>query len=283
MADLFAGPAALRILLGRRLRELREAAEISPEEAARAIRGTPSKMSRIELGRSSVREIDVIDLLKRYGVTDPAEREKLLALAAQTGKRGWWHPYRDIFPDWLRSYLSLEQMASSIRTYESQFIPGLLQTEAYASALMALGDFQASETERRVTFRKKRQRRFLDGELQLWVVIDEAALRRQIGGTEVMRGQLSYLLEAAQRPNLTLQVTPFASAGHAALGGFSILRFDHPDLADTVYVEHLTSALYLDKRPHVDTYLLALERLTLISAQPGAPSAEIIEGILEEL
>jgi len=275
------GPTVLRILLGSQLRQLREAKEIRPEEAARAIRGTTSKISRIELGRSAVREIDIADLLTLYGVTDPAEREQLLTLAAEATQPGWWHRYNDILPDWLQTYIGLEQAARSIRTYESQFIPGLLQTEAYASALMALGDFPSGETGRRVALRKDRQRRFHDGDLLLWAVLDEAVLRRMVGGPEVMRDQLGYLLEAAQRPNLTLQVTPFSSAGHAALGGFSIVRFDAQDLPDVVYVEHLTSALYLDKRADVDAYLLAMERLTIVSMQPGK-SSDLIRAILEE-
>ncbi len=203
-------------------------------------------------------------------------------MSATASKPGWWHRYSDILPDWFQAYLGLEQAAKSIRTYESQFIPGLLQTEEYASALMALADFPADQTERRVAPRTQRQRRFLDGGLYLWAIIDEAALRRQVGGAEVMHGQLSYLLQAAKRPNLTLQVTPLSSAGHAALSGFSIVRFDDPDLPDTVYVEHLTSALYLDKRADVDTYLLAMERLTVVSAQPRS-STEIIESLLEGL
>ncbi len=282
MADTSAGPIALRIVLGHQLRRLREAKEISPEVAARAIRGTKSKISRIELGRSAVREIDIADLLTCYGVTDPAAREELLTLAAQASTPGWWHRYSDILPDWLQTYVGLEQAARSIRTYEPQLIPGLLQTEEYASALMALADFPADQTERRVALRKQRQRRFLNGDLYLWAVIDEAALRRQVGRAEVMRGQLGYLLDTARRPNLTLQVAPLISAGHAAPGGFSIIRFDDPDLSDMVYAEHLTSALYLDKRADVDAYLLTMERLTLISAQPGGASAEIIEKILKE-
>jgi transcriptional regulator with XRE-family HTH domain len=281
VADVSSGPTVLRILLGHQLRRLREAGRIRPEEAAQAIRGTNSKISRIELGRSAVREIDVADLLTLYGVTDPAEREHMLTMAADASQPGWWHRYHDLLPEWLQTYIGLEQAARSIRTYESQFIPGLLQAEGYASALMALGDFPPGETGRRVAMRRERQCRFRDGDLWLWAVIDEAVLRRVVGSPEVMRDQLGYLLEAMARPNLTLQVTPFSSAGHAALGGFSIVRFDDPDLPDVVYAEHLTSALYLDKRADVDAYLLAMERLTIVSAQPGS-SSSIIREIREE-
>lgn len=278
MTDASSGPTALRILLGTQLRRLREARGLRPHEAAQAIRATDSKISRMELGRSAVREIDVVDLLTLYGVTDHAEREEILALAARSNQPGWWYRYNDLLPDWLQSYIGLEQAAQSIRTYETQFVPGLLQAEDYASAVMALGHFPAEEMERRVALRKERQHRFLEGDLWLWAVIDEAVLHRSVGGPPAMRDQLGYLLEASERPNLTLQVTPFGSAGHAALTGFSILRFGDPDLPDIVYVEHLTSALYLDKRADVDSYLLAMERLAVISASPGE-SAELIQAI----
>lgn len=280
MAEASSSPTALRILLGAHLRRLREAKGISPHEAAQAIRATDSKISRMELGRSAVREIDIVDLLALYGVTDPAERDQVLELAVQSNQPGWWHRYNDLLPDWVQSYIGLEQAAQSIRTYESQFIPGLLQTEGYASAVFALGDLDAAEMDRRVTLRKERQRRFLEGDLWLWAIIDEAALRRTVGDAEVMRDQLGYLLEAGERPNLTLQVTPFDSAGHAALSGFSILRFGDPDLQDIVFVEHLTSALYLDKRADVDSYLLAMERLAVVS-KPPPESAGLIRQIRE--
>ncbi len=280
VADESPGPTVLRLLLGSRLRHLREAKGITPHEAARAIRATDSKISRIELGRSPVREIDAEDLLTLYGVTDPAEREELLTLAAQAGQRGWWHRYGDLVPDWLQTYIGLEQAARSIRTYESQFVPGLLQTDGYATALMELADFPPDEAARRVELRRHRQRRFRDGGRYLWAVIDEAVLRRRVGGAEVMREQLAYLLEAHPRPNLTLQVMPFDSPGHATPGGFSIVRFESAEVPDMVYVEHLTSALYIDKRAEVDAYLVAMERLTVVSMQPRE-STKIIEAVLE--
>lgn len=280
MADASPGPTVLRLLLGSRLRHLREAQGVTPHEAARAIGATESKISRIELGRGSVRETDAEDLLTLYGITDPSEREELLSLAAQGSQRGWWHRYGDLVPDWLQTYLGLEQAARSIRTYESQFVPGLLQTDGYATALMGLADFPPDEGARRVELRRDRQRRFRDGGLYLWAVLDEAVLRRPIGGPEVMHEQLDYLLDASTRSNLTLQVLPFDSPGHAAPGGFSIVRFESAEVPDMVYVEHLTSALYIDKRPEVDAYLLAMERLTVMSAPPRQ-STKIIEATLE--
>jgi transcriptional regulator with XRE-family HTH domain len=276
------GPTALRILLGSQLRRLREGRGISAQDAARAIRGSESKISRIELGRNAVREIDVADLLTLYGVTDRDEREQLLSLASQANRPGWWYRYNDILPPWFQAYIGLEQAADSIRVYEAQFIPGLLQTEAYATAVLALGDIPADEMERHVILRKERQRRFAEGELRLWALLDEETLRRPVAGPQVMRAQLTHLLAAGERRNLVLQVIPRGVVGHAAPSGFSILRFGDQEMQDIVYVEQLTSALYLDKRPEVDRYLLAMERMTIGAMEPQA-SAGVIEAILKEM
>jgi transcriptional regulator with XRE-family HTH domain len=273
MADTIGGPTILRLLLGAQLRRMREARGISAQEAARAIRGSESKISRIELGRNTVREIDIADLLTLYGITDRTEREQLLTLASRANQPGWWHQYHDVLPAWFQSYIGLEESAESIRSYDAQFIPGLLQTEEYAAAVLALGDFSLDEAERLVVLRKERQRRFTSGAMRLWAIIDEVALRRPVGGTAVLR---------AQQERLTLQVTPFAAVGHAAPGAFSILRFADPDMPDMVYVENLASALYIDKPAEVGRYLLAMERLSIISAPPG-DSAEILRAIVTSL
>ena len=178
------GPTVLRILLGTQLRRLREARGITAQEAARAIRGSESKISRIELGRTSVREVDIIDLLSLYGIDDPAEREELLTLAGQANQPGWWHQYQDVLPGWFQAYIGLEESAESIRSYDSQFIPGLLQTEEYAAAVLALGEFSLEEAERLVFLRKERQRRFASGGLRLWAIVDEVALLRPVGGAD---------------------------------------------------------------------------------------------------
>jgi transcriptional regulator with XRE-family HTH domain len=280
-AGLSGGPTVLRILLGIQLRRLREARGITAHEAALAIRGSESKISRIELGRNAVREIDVADLLTRYGVTDPGEREQLLTLASQANRPGWWYRYNDILPGWFQPYIGLEEAAESIRVYEPQFIPGLLQTEDYAAAVLALGDIPHDEADRHVVLRKERQRRFAAGELRLWVVLDEEALRRPVAGRQVMREQLESVLEATTRRNLTLQITPRGAAGIAAPSGFSILRFADREMPDIVYVEQLTSALYLDKRPEVDRYLLAMERTSILSMDPRS-SEDLIREILAE-
>ena len=275
------GPTVLRILLGTHLRRLRESKGITARQAAIAIRASESKISRMELGRNAIREIDVLDLLTLYGVR-PADREQLLTLAEQANRPGWWHRYNDILPDWFQAYVGMEEAARSIRVYEPQFIPGLLQTEDYAAAVLGLGDFPHEDRERHVILRKERQRRFREGQLRLWVLLDEAALRRPVADAWVQVNQLRYLREACATPALTLQVIPYGAGGHAAPSGFSILRFADPDLPDVVYVENLTSALYLDKQVEVDQYMLAMERMSLMAYLPQQ-TPDIIDEIMLDL
>jgi transcriptional regulator with XRE-family HTH domain len=271
----------LRILLGTHLRRLRESKGITARQAAAAIRASESKISRIELGRNAIREIDVLDLLTLYGVS-AADREQLLTIAEQANRPGWWHRYNDILPDWFQSYVGMEEAARSIRVYEPQFIPGLLQTEEYTSAVIALGDFPLEERERHVILRKERQRRFREGQLKLWVIVDEVALRRPAAGLATQVEQLKYVRHMCTTRTLTLQVIPYGAGGHAAPTGFSILRFAESDLPDVVYVENLTSALYLDKQNEVDRYMLAMERMSL-AAHPPQRSPEILDDIIREL
>ncbi len=280
------GPTVLRILLGAQLRRLRESKGISREDAGYEIRASGSKISRMELGRVSFKERDVADLLTMYGVKDAAEREALLGLARQANNPGWWHHYGDVMPTWFQSYLGLEAAATLIRTYEIQFVLGLLQTPEYARAVIMLGHAGATpdEIDRRVELRRQRQQLLDRVEApQLWAVIDEAVLRRPIGGYEVMRGQIEALIEAAKKPNVRLQIIPFNAGGHAAAGGpFAILRFPEPELPDVVYVEQLTSGIYLDKRDDVDQYAIAMERVC-IDAEPPNNTPEILGKLLHEV
>jgi transcriptional regulator with XRE-family HTH domain len=265
----FSAPTVLRILLGTQLRRLRESRGISAQEAARAIRGSESKISRIELGRNAVREVDIADLLNLYGITDLAEREQLLALASQANQQGWWHRHQDVLPAWFQSYIGLEESAESIRSFDSQFVPGLLQTEDYSTAVIQLGAYQADDADRLVYLRKERQRRFASGGLRLWAIIDEVALRRPVGSVGLMRAQLDHLLDISDRPGLTIQVCPFlGGASYMVPGSFSILSFATDDLPDVVYVEQLTSALYLDKRADVSRYAEAMDQIRESSYSP---------------
>jgi Domain of unknown function (DUF5753)/Helix-turn-helix domain len=280
------GPTALRIMLGAHLRKLREAANISRADAGWEIRSSESKVSRMELGRVGFKERDVADLLTVYGLTEGEERARLLELARDANNPGWWHRYGDVLPNWFQSYLGLEAAAELIRTYEIQFVPGLLQTPEYARAVVQLGRgaVPAEEIERRVAVRVSRQKVLTRAQpVRLWAVIDEAALRRPIGSSKVMRLQLEFLIEAAQMPNVTLQIMPFRAGGHVASGGaFSILRFPDQDLSNVVYIEHLTSALYLDKLDDLDMYSATMDSLCVAAPQPKR-TPEILAGILQEL
>jgi Domain of unknown function (DUF5753)/Helix-turn-helix domain len=279
------GPTVLRMLLGAHLRRLREAEGVSRETAGWEIRASESKISRMELGRVSFKERDVADLLTLYGVTDEEEREAWLTLARQANTPGWWQREGDILPSWFQAYLGLEAAAVLIRTYEVQFIPGLLQTPEYAKAVILLGHGNAppAEVERRVAVRMKRQQVLArEDPPQLWVVVDEGALRRPIGGPEVMRAQLRALVDATKLPHVRLQVIPFNVGGHAAAGGsFTILRFPEQDLPDVIYIEQLTSALYLDKRDDIDLYAAAMERLAVEAERPDR-TGDILGKILRE-
>jgi transcriptional regulator with XRE-family HTH domain len=270
--ELPGGPTVLRMLLGNQLRLCREASGITTDAAGYEIRASRSKISRMENGRVGFKERDVADLLTLYGVTDEKVRAGLLSMARQANAQGWWARFGDVLPDWFDAYLGLEEGSTLIRIYELQFVHGLFQTEDYARAVTRIGRQEGAEEEieRRVSVRMHRQNLLERPERpRVWAVMDEAALRRPVGGAAVMRGQLAHLMEVAELPHVTLQVMPFARGGHAAAGGsFTILRFAEADLPDVVYIEQLTSALYLEKREDLDYYLEVMDRLCSQAATP---------------
>jgi transcriptional regulator with XRE-family HTH domain len=275
----------LRMLLGAQLRRLREAVGISAEKAGYEIRASRSKISRMETGRVGFKLRDIEDLLTLYGVLDEKQRAKVVALATRSREPEWWTHYNDILPDWFETYLGLESAATAIRSFETQFVPGLFQTEDYARAVTLLGHQTASpeEIERRVRLRMARQDLLSRPRPpRIWAVMDEAVLRRPVGGAAVMRAQLFRVAEAARLPGVTLQVVPFARGGHAAASGsFSILRFEERDLPDVVYMEQLTSAVYLDQRPDVEHYLEVANQLSGEALTP-ADTVVFMEQVLKE-
>lgn len=279
------GSMMRRILLGSQLRRLRESKGITREDAGYSIRASESKISRMELGRVSLKERDVADLLTLYGVGDD-DRDALLGLVREANVAGWWHGYGDLLPGWFQTYVGLEEAADHIRTFEIQFVHGLAQTEEYATAVVAHGQPAAlpEEIARRVDLRMRRQRILSgDGAPQFFAVHDESALRRPLGGPQVMRGQLRRLLELSEQPNVVLQVMPFGRGDHAAEGGaFTVLGFPEPDLPDVVYLEQLTSALYIDKREEVAQYARVMNRLRLDALTPGQ-TRDLIRSILQEM
>jgi len=277
------GPTVLRIVLGTQLRRLREASGISREAAGDAIRASHAKISRLELGRVGIKERDIVDLLTLYGVTEEAERDEYLGLVQRANAPGWWQQYGDLLPSWFEMYLRLEQAAAFIRTYQVQFIPGLLQAEDYARNVILVGhrNESADEIDRRVYLRMSRQKMLTEpGSPKLWAVVDEAALSRPFGTAGVMRAQLEHLLTMSELPNVILQVLPFRLGAHAAAGGpFTILRFAESDLPDIVYLEQLTSAVYLEKRTDVENYLAVMEQVT-VQAETPTRSKDVLRALL---
>jgi transcriptional regulator with XRE-family HTH domain len=280
------GPTVQRMLVGAQLRRLRTEAGLTREQAGEAIRASEWKIHRLENGQVGFKERDIIDLLRLYGVTDPTEVAEFVALAREANSPGWWQHYGDVLPPWFRTYVDLESVATLIRTYEGQFIPGLLQTDDYMRAVVqgAHLDESSEEVGRRVRLRMARQTLLTrEQPPRLWAVVDEAAMRRPVGGREVMRGQLERLIEATKLPNVTLQVLPFDVGAHPAmLGAFSILRFADRALPDVIYLEHLTNAVYLDKRDEVERYLDVMEFLC-VASEPPARTVEFLERVLDEL
>lgn len=271
VGDQRGSPTARRIMLGARLRRLREAAEISRAEAGFAIRSSESKISRLELGRVSFKPRDVTDLLSMYGVTDPEKREAFLEMVKRSNEPGWWHRYTDLVVDWFQDYLGLEESASRIQTWEQQFVPGLLQSEDYAKAIISHGwsPMAAQSVQRQVGLRIRRQALLgRPAPPKLWAVIDESVLHRPIGGRRVLLDQVEHLIELTKRPNITLQIVPYQFSGYAAEGSFTALRFAEPELPDVVYIEHLTGALYLDKRSDTELYGRVFDRLTVDAYTP---------------
>jgi transcriptional regulator with XRE-family HTH domain len=270
-AEQSGSPTARRIMLGARLRRLREAAEISRAQAGYAIRSSESKISRLELGRVSFKVRDVTDLLTMYGVTDLEQRETFIELVSRSNEVGWWHRYTDLVADWFQDYLGLEESATRIQTCEQTFVPGLLQTEDYAKAIATHGwsPLAGQSAQGQVTVRMRRQA-LLDrpDAPKLWAVIDESVLHRPIGGRQVMLAQIEHLLELTKRRNITVQMVPYEFSGYAAEGSFTMLRFAEPELPDVVYIEHLSGALYLDKRSDTELYSRVFDRLTVDAHTP---------------
>jgi transcriptional regulator with XRE-family HTH domain len=280
-----AGPTVQRLVLGGHLRRLREEAGMTTERAASSIRGSHSKISRMEHGRVGFKERDIADLLTLYGIGLGDEREALLSLAREASTPGWWQAYSDILPHWVEPYFGLEAAAASIREYELQFVPGLLQIEDYARAVIRLGNLPSEEEViRRAQARISRQDVLArEDPPKVWAVLDEGALRRVIGGPDVMRAQLEHLIEVCEHPAVTLQILPFSAGAHRAMGGpFTILRYTEPDLRDVVFIEQLTSALYLDKQTEVDAYLQVMEEVCL-QAEPSAKTPGILKSVLNGL
>ncbi len=265
------GPTARRMILGAQLRRLRERADIARADAGYHIRASESKISRLELGRVGFKDRDVRDLLTLYGVADPDERAVFLDMVKASNQPGWWQKFNDYMPRWFDDFVGLEEAASRIQTYELQFVPGLLQTEDYARAVITHGlpETASAAAEGRVALRMRRQRLlFRPNSPRLWVVLDESVLHRPIGGRRVHRAQLDHLLEMITLPHITIQVVPYERSGYAAEGAFTMLRFAEPELPNIGYIEHIAGGIYLDRPDEIELVGRSLDRLAVDAETP---------------
>jgi transcriptional regulator with XRE-family HTH domain len=280
-------PTLLKMLVGVQLAGFREDAGLAQDQAARAVGFSAAKLSRIESGkgRRPPTESDVRALLRLYG-TDDYEASVLLKLLQRAGEPGWWQRYdKRLMPEWFDRLVGLQEAAATIRTFEIQYVPGLLQTPAYTRAVVERGlpNAPAGEVERRVELRRHRARLlFRPDAPQLWAVIDESVLLRVLGSTEVMREQLAHLAEMAERPNVTLQIVPLNVTNASAPAiPVTYLRFGGLDLPDVVYLEHIKSANFLEDLDETEEYRIALDRLADEALKPR-DSLELLRTTMEQ-
>jgi transcriptional regulator with XRE-family HTH domain len=278
-------PTARHRRLIQELRRLREERGLRQEDVARELDWSLSKQEKIERGAIALRVPDVRAMLHLFELATPQHRSEydaLIRLARDARVKGWWHDYADAIPPWFEAYVGLEAEASTLHTYQGHFIPGLLQTEDYARAVYQAvrPTLDADDIERAVAARMKRQTRLSARDfLQLWVVLDEAVLLRQVGGPAIMRAQLEHLAAAGSRPNVTVQVLPFTVGAHASMGtSFVILQFREPAAPDIVYLEDLTSSAYLEEDPHLFRYNVVFDHLRS-AALPDDGSAALIRSV----
>ena len=282
MSERRPAPTVGQVVLGKRLQELREAAGLTRDEAARALRVAAATVRRMETAEVSLKIPYVQMLLTAYGVPEH-EADTFVALAEDANRPGWWQRYHDVLPEWFSLYVSLEGAARIIRSYEPHFVPGLLQTEDYARAVLeawTIGTAGPETVERHVALRMERQKLLERPDPpHLWVLMEETVLRRPVSGDgRVMRDQLDKLLEFAARDRVTLQIAEFADGPHpGTYAPFSLFRFAEPELPDMVFTEYLTGALYLDSRKEVSVHLEVLDHMTA-----GAASARRTEKLLLE-
>ncbi len=280
-------PTVLRMVLGKRLQDLREQAGISLEQAGRALDVTHATVRRMEKAEVGLKIPYVEKLLITYGITTPEEISGFLALAREANRPGWWHSFRDVLPDWFSAFVSLEGEAAVIRAYEPHYVPGLLQSTGYARATLRAGlpNAEPAEIDRLLTLRIERQALVRRSEAPplLWVVMDETVLRRPIGGRRVMREQMEQLMEATELPNVRLQIMPFASGPHPAMyGPFHIFRFQLQEIPDIAYAESLVGGTYFDERDDVSAFLEALDRMCA-QAAPAQSTKAILDGMRKEI
>ena len=280
------GPTVRRRRLGAELRRLREANSLKLEEVAEQLGLAPSTLSRIETGKAPTKTAYLTSMLGMYGVDDPAVRKVLVDMAREGHRKGWWSIYDDVLPSGFDIYVGLEAEASGLRSYETDLVHGLLQTTEYALAVLRELRPRDSDEQisRGVDLRMQRQR-LLDHDppLDLWLILDEGAIRRNIGGAKVMGPQLGHLIQASRWSNVTLQVLGFEAGAHAGLvGPFSILEFPERGDSEVAYTESVGGMIYLEKEREVRACAEAFDRMRAAALSPSA-SVELIQQVLEEL
>jgi transcriptional regulator with XRE-family HTH domain len=265
------GPTARRMILGSQLRRLREEAGITRQQAGYNIRGSESKISRLELGRVGFKERDVTDLLTMYGVEESTERQTFLDMVKQSNEPGWWRRFGETMPNWFTDLVGLEEAAARIQIWEPLYVSGLLQIEGYARAIFSHGrpEMADDRVDQLVALRMRRQKMFSRPDApRVWMVLDESVLHRPIGGFKVLKRQIEYLLEMSALPHVSVQVLPFSRSGLSAEHAFSLLRFGEPELPNIAYVEYLTGAHYIEKREEIEKYSRALDMLAVDAETP---------------
>ncbi|WP_055614219.1 helix-turn-helix domain-containing protein [Streptomyces phaeochromogenes] len=262
-------PTVLRMILGKRLQELRQGAGVSLDDAARALHVKPLTIRRLEKAEVALKTLYVEKLLQTYGAAQQ-EVDEFVTLAERANEPGWWHAYRDVVPDWFSAYVSLETGAKTLRTYEPHYVTGLLQTYNYARAVLRGGFPNESDEDlaRRVDLRLRRQSLLERPDAPtLWVVMEETVLHRMVGGAEVMREQIERLLEVSELDHVSVDVVPFTAGAHiGACAPFTYFRFEERELPDIVYSEILSASVYLDQRSDVAGHLEAHNRMSLLTS-----------------
>ncbi len=280
------GPTVRRRRLGAELRRLREAHSLKLEEVAEQLGLAPSTLSRIETGKAPTKSAYLTAMLGMYGVDDPGARKVLVDMAREGHRKGWWSIYDDVLPSGFDIYVGLEAEACGLRSYETDVVHGLLQTTDYALAVLReLRPRDSDEQIRRVVDLRMQRQRLLDQDppLDLWLILDEGAIRRNIGGTAVMRPQLEHLVQASRWSNVTLQVLAFGSGAHAGLTGpFSILEFPERSDEDVAYTESVGGMIYMEKDREVRLCAEAFDRMRATALSPAA-SVELIQHVSREL
>jgi len=280
------GPTVRRRRLGAELRRLREAHSLKLEEVAEQLGLAPSTLSRIETGKAPTKSAYLTAMLGMYGVDDPGARKVLVDMAREGHRKGWWSIYDDVLPSGFDIYVGLEAEACGLRSYETDVVHGLLQTTDYALAVLReLRPRDSDEQIRRVVDLRMQRQRLLDQDppLDLWLILDEGAIRRNIGGTAVMRPQLEHLIQASRWSNVTLQVLAFGSGAHAGLTGpFSILEFPERSDEDVAYTESVGGMIYMEKDREVRLCAEAFDRMRAAALSPAA-SVELIQHVSREL